>query len=337
MTQLDYKDATNFVLKTFESLAAGLLFTGEWDTLFKGMTATGTARGAQEYANGDLLYHTSSGVYDPSLGKVLTSADLDPWNGMWNEGVYHKIGIAALAIGASVITGGAAAIAIGGLVTSGLVGTVIAGAAAGLIGGATYAAVDNSLTQLRQTGTIDGGQLLGAVADGAKWGALAGGVFAAAGYGISRGIQALKNRFGSAAAKNLDEVAEATGASSVQPRDARGRFMSKSNTGQATPGEAAVDDFILQAKENGMKVVRREATVRTPYGNRRYDLVIEDRLGRFTGVEIKSSRAAFSRFDKAARQQFAADRWLNTEGGLQAVGKNKDLFIDNTIKILWEI
>lgn len=54
------------------------------------------------------------------------------------------------------------------------------------------------------------------------------------------------------------------------------------------------------------------------------------------GVEIKSSGSAFGRFDAAARQQFAADRWLNSQGGSQAIGKQQGLVIDSAIKVLWE-
>lgn len=85
-------------------------------------------------------------------------------------------------------------------------------------------------------------------------------------------------------------------------------------------------------------VLGREVSVNTPFGQRKYDLVVRNRVtGAVTGVEVKSSQKAFERFDEPARQQFAADRWLNREGGLEAVGKNKGMFIDNSIKSLWEI
>jgi hypothetical protein len=59
--------------------------------------------------------------------------------------------------------------------------------------------------------------------------------------------------------------------------------------------------------------------------------------GAVTGVEIKASRSALDRFDAAARQQFAADRWLRQNGGLDAVGKGNGFFIEDCIKILWEV
>lgn len=56
--------------------------------------------------------------------------------------------------------------------------------------------------------------------------------------------------------------------------------------------------------------------------------------GQVGGVELKSSLNAFNRFDAPARQQFSADRWIN-EFGAQGVGQAEDIFLDNTIKILW--
>jgi hypothetical protein len=126
-------------------------------------------------------------------------------------------------------------------------------------------------------------------------------------------------------------------ASLEQPRNSIGQFMGKTRPGQAMPGGTAVDDFAVQAQRNGFDVIGREVSVDTPFGRRRYDLVIRDRAtGAITGVEIKSSQSAFKRFDEAARQQFAADRWLRTQGGLDATGNNKGLFIEDAIKILWE-
>jgi len=120
-----------------------------------------------------------------------------------------------------------------------------------------------------------------------------------------------------------------------QPRDAWGKFMSKTNPGQRTPGLSAVDDFAEKAKLNGFEIAGREVSVQTPFGLRRYDVVIRDKLtGLRTGVEIKSSRSAFRRFEA---QQEAADKWLKMQGGLQAVGGYEGLKIDTTIKILWEL
>lgn len=133
-------------------------------------------------------------------------------------------------------------------------------------------------------------------------------------------------------------VGTTTAAELEQPRDNRGRFTSRTHPGQANPGSTAVDDFAAQAQRNGFDVVGRQISVNTPFGRRVYDLVIRNRAtGAVTGVEIKSSQSSFRRFDKHARQQFAADRWLRSQGGLDAVGKAKGLFIPNAIKILWEI
>lgn len=100
-------------------------------------------------------------------------------------------------------------------------------------------------------------------------------------------------------------------------------------------GARAVDDFIVQAERNGFEVVGREVSFRTPFGNRRMDLVLRNlETGKVGGIEIKSTKGAFDRFDKAARQQFAGDRWINTHGA-DAVGQFEGLSIDHTMKILW--
>ena len=59
--------------------------------------------------------------------------------------------------------------------------------------------------------------------------------------------------------------------------------------------------------------------------------------GSVHGFEIKSSRAAFDRFDDLARQQFAADRWLNGQGGVNAIGKHEGMQIQDATKLLWEL
>jgi len=100
-------------------------------------------------------------------------------------------------------------------------------------------------------------------------------------------------------------------------------------------GLRAVDDFIAHAKANGMQVIGREVTFNTPFGARRMDVILRNpETGLVGGVEIKSSLRAFRRFDREARQQFSADRWINQFGG-RGTGKNSDIFIDNTIKIFW--
>jgi hypothetical protein len=135
----------------------------------------------------------------------------------------------------------------------------------------------------------------------------------------------------------LENAAPKSGIPGEQPRNALGQFMKKGQPGEAIPGASAVDDFAAQAQRNGFDVVGREVTVDTPFGQRRYDLALRNQqTGAVTGVEIKSSEAAFTRFDAPARQQFAADRWLNARGGAEAVGKLKGTQIDDAIKILWE-
>jgi hypothetical protein len=100
-------------------------------------------------------------------------------------------------------------------------------------------------------------------------------------------------------------------------------------------GARAVDGFIAQAEANGMQVVGKEVTFDTPFGARRMDVILlNPESGEIGGVEIKSSLGAFDRFDAAARQQFSADRWINTFGGT-SVGEQSGITINNTIKILW--
>jgi hypothetical protein len=123
--------------------------------------------------------------------------------------------------------------------------------------------------------------------------------------------------------------------SAVQPRNALGQFMSKA-PGQRPPGFNAVDDFVTQAQKNGYEVVEREVSFNTPFGQRRYDAVLRDPVtGRTSGIEIKSSAGAMNRGDAAARQQFAADRWINESGGATSVGGKGGITIESTYKIQW--
>ena len=118
-----------------------------------------------------------------------------------------------------------------------------------------------------------------------------------------------------------------------QGRDNFGRFLPKAS-GQSAPGSSAVDDFLQLARNDGFEVVGTELSFRTPFGLRRYDAVLRSPGGQLGGVELKSSLSAFNRFDSPARQQFSADRWIN-DFGAQGVGQAEDIFLDNTIKILW--
>ena len=101
-------------------------------------------------------------------------------------------------------------------------------------------------------------------------------------------------------------------------------------------GEKAVDEFIEHIEGNGMQVVGREVSVRTPFGLRRYDVVVRNPVSNeLEGIEIKSSLGALDRWDAAAKQQFSADRWVN-QFGAYAVGKWASIGrIVNTTKILW--
>lgn len=107
-------------------------------------------------------------------------------------------------------------------------------------------------------------------------------------------------------------------------------------TANRIAGAQAGDDFIANAEANGMRVAGREVSVQTPFGLRRYDVVLRSpATGELQGVEIKSSMGAFNRFDAAARQQFAADRWVNRYGA-DIVGQNASLGrIQGASKILW--
>jgi hypothetical protein len=104
-------------------------------------------------------------------------------------------------------------------------------------------------------------------------------------------------------------------------------------------GEAAEADFIANAQANGFIVSGRRVSVETPFGRRVIDVVLKDHKNPNLnyGVEVKSSLNALNRNDAAARQQFAADRWIN-QYGANVVGSWRDQGlerIEGTIKILW--
>lgn len=85
-----------------------------------------------------------------------------------------------------------------------------------------------------------------------------------------------------------------------------------------------------------MQVVGREVTFITPFGNRRYDLILRNPATNATsGIEIKSSASAMDRWDAAARQQFAADRWINMNGGATSIGGKGGITIESTYKLQW--
>jgi YD repeat-containing protein len=128
----------------------------------------------------------------------------------------------------------------------------------------------------------------------------------------------------------------ANSAGSPQPPANAGQIPTV--TANADGHADAVDDFVAQAEANGYRVVGTEVTVKTPFGERRVDVVIQDTAGTNHGVEIKTSAGAFDRNDADARQQFAADRWINTQGdGVRGIGQNSGLLISTTSKILWRL
>lgn len=112
-------------------------------------------------------------------------------------------------------------------------------------------------------------------------------------------------------------------------------------TGKFTTGPRGgvdpVDDFIAHAEANGFQLVGREVTFKTPFGNRRADVLLMDpRTGRISGFEVKSSVQEFNRFNPA---QFAADRYINRFGANATGEKAVELGVselDNMTKILWE-
>jgi hypothetical protein len=117
-----------------------------------------------------------------------------------------------------------------------------------------------------------------------------------------------------------------------QPRNALGQFV-PINGGEVPPGSPAVNDFIQQATQNGWTLVDTEVSFDTPFGVRRYDAVLTDPNDVNWGFEIKSSEGAFTRWNS---QQFAADRWINMQdNGATAIGKQLNLNIQGSVKVLW--
>jgi hypothetical protein len=101
--------------------------------------------------------------------------------------------------------------------------------------------------------------------------------------------------------------------------------------------EAAVDDFMARAAKNGFDVLGEgEVSVRTPFGLRKYDTALRSQsTGGVSGIEIKSTPGAMSRWDAAARQQSAADRWVNLYGS-QVIGVNEGIgTISSTCRVFW--
>jgi hypothetical protein len=63
-----------------------------------------------------------------------------------------------------------------------------------------------------------------------------------------------------------------------QGRNALGQLTSKVG-GPAAPGSTAVSDIFLNATKNGLDFVDREESIKTPFGLRRYDVVLADSGG----------------------------------------------------------
>jgi hypothetical protein len=97
--------------------------------------------------------------------------------------------------------------------------------------------------------------------------------------GIAEGyVQSMMNLGMGCVAKGGITLAKNTGRSvgTEQGRNAAGRFISKAQ-GEIAPGLSAVDDLVIQAERNGFDVLGRELTFNTPFGPRRYDVVIRNR------------------------------------------------------------
>ncbi len=125
-----------------------------------------------------------------------------------------------------------------------------------------------------------------------------------------------------------------------QGRDPKtGRFLRKV-PGQSSPGSSAEDEFAALAKANGFEV-KRNVTFKTPFGNRRFEVVLRDpKTGKASGVEVKSSEGAMNRNDVGSRQQFAADRYINRQAisgkRVVAIGQHTGTEIESTYKIRWQ-
>lgn len=90
-------------------------------------------------------------------------------------------------------------------------------------------------------------------------------------------------------------------------------------------------------RKNGFSLLGTEVSVTTPFGTRKFDVVLRNVTTKeVTAVEIKSSMAAFNRWDAAARQQFAADRYVK-QFSAEAIGKGKRIgVIQDIIKVVWK-
>lgn len=112
-------------------------------------------------------------------------------------------------------------------------------------------------------------------------------------------------------------------------RDTKGRFAGNSGVIPGTPGVDITEDYL---EKQGYKIRGREITVRSADGKaRRYDIVVEDSEGNIIGIEVKSGSAT------RTKQQVEIDKELNSNGGLDTVGKNAEQadvnHIDSTIEV----
>ena len=101
--------------------------------------------------------------------------------------------------------------------------------------------------------------------------------------------------------------------------------------------ERAVESFIQKARSEGWNVLGTRASVRTPFGRREYDVLLEHPdTGRLVGVEIKTSKSAMKRTGRAARHQAAADRWVKRHGA-EFVGRFREFEpLQEVLKIMWQ-
>jgi hypothetical protein len=82
-------------------------------------------------------------------------------------------------------------------------------------------------------------------------------------------------------------------------------------------GDAFRDDVATAIEATGDKVVK-EVTIKTPYGNRRYDMMVTDAFGRLKGfIEAKVGSSRY------LPSQQAKDNWMRSLGFIVDVIRDK--------------